>query len=118
MRRAFEELHRLVEPSAVFGRRRVSNELGVWIHFLVFTMTLAVLVVVLSIGGHSFELAAAAAVSALSNAGPIIYLAEGGAEGYAGISEPWRWALAAAMVLGRLEAAVALALFNRWFWRA
>ncbi len=118
MRRAIEELGRLIEPSAVFGRRRVSNELGVWIHFLVFTMTLATLVVILSVGGHSFELAAAAAISALSNAGPIIYLVNGGADGYAGVAEPWRWALAAAMVLGRLEAAVALALFNRWFWRA
>lgn len=118
MRRANEELHRLIEPRAVRGRRRVSNELGVWIHFLVFTMTLAGLVIVLSIGGHRFELAAVAAVSALSNAGPLIYLAEGGAEGYAAIDEPYRWVLAGAMILGRLEAAVALALINRWFWRA
>ncbi len=117
MRRAGEELRRLIEPSAVFGKRRVSNELGVWIHFLVFTMTLAGLVVILSSGGHEFELAAAAAVSALSNAGPLIYLAEGGESGYAAFSEPYRWALAVAMVLGRLEAAVALALINRWFWR-
>ena len=118
MRRALEELHRLVEPSAVLGIRRVANELGVWIHFLVFTMTLAGLVVVLSIGGHSFELSTTAAVSALSNAGPLIYLAGGGANGYAIFDEPYRWALAAAMVLGRLEGAVALALINRWFWRA
>lgn len=118
MRRAGEELRRLIEPSAIFGKRRVSNELGVWIHFLVFTMTLAGLVVILSSGGHKFELAAAAAVSALSNAGPLIYLAEGGQTGYAAFAEPYRWALATAMILGRLEAAVALALINRWFWRA
>ncbi len=118
MRRAGEELRRLIEPSAVFGKRTVSNELGVWIHFLVFTMTLAGLVVILSSGGHSFDLSAAAAVSALSNAGPLIYLAEGGGSGYAAFSEPYRWALATAMILGRLEAAVALALINRWFWRA
>ena len=117
MRRAREEVRRLIEPSAVFGRRRVSNELGVWIHFLVFTMTLGALVVILSVGGHPFELAIAAAVSALSNAGPLIYLAEGGEAGYAAFDGFVRWALAAAMILGRLEAAVALALINRWFWR-
>lgn len=118
MRRAREEVRRLIEPSAVFGRRTVANEFGVWIHFLVFTMTLAVLVVILAIGAHSFELAAAAAVASLSNSGPLIYLAEQGKEGFFAIEEPYRWALAAAMVLGRLEAAVALALINRWFWRA
>lgn len=118
MRRAREELRRLIEPSAVFGIRRVSNELGVWIHFLVFTMTLGALIIILSSSGAAFELAAAAAVSALSNAGPLIYLAEGGESGYAVFSEAYRWALAAAMILGRLEGAVALALINRWFWRA
>ena len=118
MRRAREEIRRLVIPSGVFGIRRVSNELGVWMHFIVFTITLAVLVVALSTGGHSFDLAAAAATAALSNTGPLIQLAEGGAAGYAGFSEPLRWLLVAAMILGRLEAAAALALINRAFWRA
>ena len=118
MRRGREELRRLVDPRAVFGHRQVSNELGVWIHFLVFTMTLAALVIVLAIGNHPFELAATAAVSAIANAGPLIYLVVEEGQGYAAIAEPYRWALAAAMVLGRLEAAVALALINRWFWRA
>ncbi len=118
MRRAREEIRRLVIPSAVFGIRRVSNELGVWMHFIVFTMTLAVLVVALSTGGHNFDLAAAAATAALSNTGPLIQLAEGGAAGYAGFSEQLRWLLVAAMILGRLEAAAALALINRAFWRS
>ncbi len=117
MRRAREEIRRLVTPSGVFGQARVGNELGVWIHFIVFTMTLAALVVSLSIGGYEFSLAAAAAVAALSNTGPLIYLAEGGAGGYAVFDEPLRWLLVAGMILGRLEAAVALALFNRAFWR-
>lgn len=117
MRRAREEIRRLVVPSGVFGQRRVANELGVWIHFIVFTMTLAALVISLSVGGYDFSLAAAAATAALSNAGPIIYLAEGGVDGYAIFDEPLRWLLIAGMILGRLEAAVALALFNRAFWR-
>ena len=117
MRRAREEIRRLVAPSAVFGSSRVSNELGVWIHFLVFTMTLAALVVALSVGGHPFEIAAATATAALSNAGPLIQLAEGAGDGYAIFDAPMRWLLVVAMILGRLEAAVALALLNRVFWR-
>ncbi len=117
MRRAREELRRLISPGAVFGRRRVANELGVWIHFLVFTMTLAFLLMALSIGGHPFDLAAAAATAALANAGPLISLAADHADGYAVFEEPLRWLLIVGMILGRLEGAVALALVNRAFWR-
>lgn len=117
MRRAREEIRRLILPSAVFGARQVANELGVWIHFLVFTLTLAALLLVLSIGGHSFDVAAAAAVAALSNAGPLLALAGDQFDGYAVFEEPLRWLLLAGMILGRLEAAVALALVNRAFWR-
>ena len=118
MRRAREEIRRLIVPSGVFGQRQVANEFGVWIHFLVFTFLLAALLAVLSIGGYDFDLAAATAVSALSNTGPLIYLADGGTDGYVIFSEPLRWLLVAAMILGRLEAAVALALINRAFWRS
>ncbi|MEX6633840.1 potassium transporter TrkG [Hyphococcus lacteus] len=117
MRRAKEELRRLIDPSAVFGARRVANELGVWMHFLVFTFTLSGLLLAVTLAGHNFELAAAAATAALSNAGPLIGLASGGAEGYAVFQSPLRWLLLAGMILGRLEAAVALALINRAFWR-
>ena len=118
MRRAREEIRQLVIPSGIFGERRVANELGVWMHFIVFTITLAALVVAISAGGHNFELAASAAIAALSNSGPLIQLAEGGMAGYAVFSEPLRWLLVAAMILGRLEAAAALALINRAFWRS
>lgn len=118
MRRAREELRRLITPSAVFGVRSVANELGVWMHFLVFTLTLAGLLLALSLGGHSFDLAAAAATAALSNTGPLLGLAAEHADGYAVFNEPLRWLLLAGMILGRLEAAVALALVNRAFWRS
>ncbi len=117
MRRAREEIRRLIIPNGVFGQRRVANEFGVWIHFLVFTFLLAVLLAALSIGGNSFDLAATTAVAALSNTGPLIYFAEGGANGFSTFSEPLQWVLVVAMILGRLEAAVALALINRAFWR-
>lgn len=118
MRRAREEIRRLITPSGVFGLRRVTNELGVWIHFLIFTLILGLLLMTLSFGGHEFAIAASAATAALSNAGPLLMLAEGGGEGYAVFETPLRWVLLAGMILGRLEAAVALALVNRAFWRS
>ena len=112
MRRAREEIRRLILPSAVFGTRRVANELGVWMHFIVFTLTLALIVAAISAGGYEFEVAATAATAALSNTGPLIYLV-GDGEGFGFFNEPLRWLLLVGMILGRLEAAVALALINR-----
>lgn len=118
MRRAREEIRRLVAPSGVFGKRQVANEFGVWMHFLVFTMTLAGLVLIISVNGYDFELAVTAATAALSNAGPLVYLASENVDGFNTFNEPVRWFLVLGMILGRLEAVVALALFNVAFWRA
>ena len=115
-RRAREEIWRLISPKAVFGGRRIGNELGVWMHFLVFTLILGGLIVVFAFGGHPLETAAAAAVAALSNAGPLTALV--GIEDYASFGGALRWVLVVGMILGRLEVAVALALINIAFWRS
>ena len=117
-RRAREEIRLLITPRGVFGASTVTNELGVWIHFLVFTMTLGALILVITLGGHSFELAAAAAAAILANAGPVIAMVEGAEGGYGVFSGPVRGVLCIGMILGRLEAVVALAIFNRAFWRS
>jgi len=117
-RRAREEIRQLIIPRGVFGERRVANELGVWMHFLVFTLILAALVISFSIGGHSFDVAVAAATASLSNAGPLLALADGASADYAMFDGPLRVVLIIGMILGRLEAAVALALFNLAFWRS
>ncbi len=117
-RRAREEIRLLVTPRAVFGKSSVANEFGVWIHFLVFTLTLGVMILLITLAGHSFELAATAATAVLANAGPVIFLAEDGEAGYAVFDAPVRLLLCAGMILGRLEAVVALAVFNRAFWRS
>lgn len=118
-RRAREEVRRLVSPNAAFGRASVVNELGVWMHFLMLTVTIGVLTLILTGGGYSFELAASAAVALLANAGPVLALAEGGADGYGAFEHPiLRFAMVIGMILGRLEAVTALALLNRSFWRS
>ncbi|MEM9706688.1 MAG: potassium transporter TrkG [Pseudomonadota bacterium] len=118
IRRAREEVRRLVIPNGVFGGRQVAEELGVWIHFLVFTLTLGVLTLALTLGGHPFELSATVATAMLANAGPVVFLVEGAPGGYGAFSPPLQAVMCVAMVLGRLEAVVALALFNNAFWRS
>lgn len=118
MRRANEEISRLIDPSAVFRRSTVAYELAVWMHFLVFTITLASLLLAIAAGGHSFEIAAATATAILSNTGPLLGLAEGASEGYSMFDGPLRFCLIIGMILGRLEAVAALALINRAFWRS
>ncbi|MBI1394255.1 MAG: hypothetical protein GC152_16110 [Alphaproteobacteria bacterium] len=118
-RRVREELARLVSPRAVFGRPFVEVELGVWMHFIAFTFVLAGLTVIGLAGGAEFDLAAAGAVGALANAGPALALVEGGEMGYGAFKNGAHLAaLAGAMVLGRIEAIAALALFNLSFWRS
>lgn len=118
MRRTRLEVRRLVMPYAVFGPKSASNELGVWMHFLVFTVVLGLLTAGLTAGGHPFEVSAAGAVGALANAGPVLGLTESGEEGYQVFDDAAdRLFWAAGMILGRLEGVAALMLINRTFWR-
>ena len=116
-RRAREEIRKLVSPNAVFGTSRIADEFGVWTHFLVFTIILAILLLSFSLAGYSFDVATIVGVAALSNSGPLLALAAEGSANYDIFDGPLRLLLIAAMILGRLEAVVALALLNRAFWR-
>jgi trk system potassium uptake protein TrkH len=119
MRRAQSEIRRLILPSAVFRLRDAANELGVWMHFLVFTILLGALTAMVAAGGHSLESSVAGAVGVLANAGPVIGLTESGSEGYRIFDDaPVKLILAAGMILGRLEGVAALMLINRAFWRS
>jgi len=118
LRRSTEELRRLSSPNAVYGASNTQNELGVWMHFIVFTLVLGLLLVSLAAGGHSFELSATAAASVLSNAGPVIGLISEGESGFAIFSSSFsKTMLIVGMILGRVEAVAALALLNQAFWR-
>ena len=118
-RRAREEVRRLVSPHAVLGASAVVHELGVWTHFLLITVVLALLTLVVASGGHPFDLSVTIAAGLLSNAGPVIHLVEAGAGGYGVVEDPFiRFVMALGMVLGRIETVTALALLNASFWRS
>ncbi|MEL6111777.1 MAG: potassium transporter TrkG [Pseudomonadota bacterium] len=118
IRRGREEVRRLISPNIVQGNIPIAEEFGVWMHFLVFTLVLGVMMLILTVGGARFDLAAAAAAGALSNTGPLLGLAQGATGNYGGFGPAAQLSLMVVMILGRIEAVAALVLLNRAFWRS
>lgn len=130
------EMQRIVHPSAVSGGGRIARRLRregaylAFIFFMLFAMSIAVVVSLVSFQSVEFETATILSIAALTNTGPLA-----GAipltpafEGTAGVaSAPWEgWSglpsftkavLAGAMILGRIETLAILALFSPEFWR-
>lgn len=118
------ELERLVHPSSVGGsgaeERRIRRQGAFisWIFFMLFALSITVVMLLLSLTGVQFETAMVLAVAAISTTGPLAQLAAESPISYAGIPEPAQLVLMAAMVLGRLETLALIALFNPEFWRS
>jgi trk system potassium uptake protein TrkH len=117
------EVERLVHPASVGGAgsdarqmRRQGAQIA-WIFFMLFTISIAAVMVLLSMTGVQFETAVVLAVSALSTTGPLAAIAGETPISYAGIPEAAKTILALAMVLGRLETLAIIALLNPEFWR-
>ncbi len=117
------ELERLVHPSSVGGaasgarRLRRQGAFVAWIFFMLFAMSIAVVMLALALAGASFDEAMVLAVSALANTGPLADLASAGAIRYVDLDDAAKIIVAAAMVLGRLEALAVIALLNPDYWR-
>ncbi len=117
------EIERLVHPSSVGGAgadaRRIRRQGAqiAWIFFMLFTISIAAVMVLLSFTGVQFETSMVLAVSALSTTGPLASVAAETPISYAGIPDFGKTVLAFAMVVGRLEALAIIALLNPEFWR-
>ncbi|MFD1882843.1 potassium transporter TrkG [Paracoccus pacificus] len=130
------EMVRIIHPTAVMGGGRIERRLrreGAYlsfIFFMVFAISIAAVVVLVSISRLNIETATILSVSALTNTGPLagtiplIPTFEGSAgvagapwAGWAGLSMLTKGVLAVAMVVGRLELLAILVLFNPDFWR-
>ena len=116
-RHGLREMDRLIHPSSL-GRRgsgdRLISERGARIAFIflmLFLIALAVVMMALAATGVSFERSVALAIAGLTTTGPAIQtLGEG--LGYEDLSGPARFIFCAAMIVGRMEALVIIALFN------
>lgn len=117
------EIERLVYPSSVGGAgaearqiRRQGAQIA-WIFFMLFTLSIAAVMVLVSMTGVQLETSMVLSVSALSTTGPLAEIAAETPISYAGIPDMAKMVLAIAMVVGRLEALAIIALMNPEFWR-
>ena len=122
-RHSERELGRLVHPSSIGGGgrdARLIRRKGAyisWIFFMLFAISIAVVMLLLSLTGVQFEVALVLAIAALSTTGPLAVVAAESPISFSGIPDFAQVILAFAMVLGRLETLAIIALFNPEVWR-
>jgi trk system potassium uptake protein TrkH len=117
------EQERLLHPSSIGGggrdARRIRKQGAYisWVFFMLFALSIAAVMLMLSLTGVQFETAMVLAVSALSTTGPLASVAAETPIAYSGIPDAAKAILAFAMVLGRLETLAIIALFNPEIWQ-
>jgi len=122
-RHSEREQDRLLYPASVGGggrdARRIRRQGAYisWIFFMLFALSIAAVMVLLSLTGVQFETSMVLAVSALSTTGPLAAVAAETPIAYSGIPDAAKVVLAFAMVLGRLETLAIIALFNPEIWQ-
>jgi len=115
------EFRRLVHPSGTFpirmGGRPVQDPVihAVWGFFSLYVVSYVLLSLALVATGLDPVTGFSAVAACLNNLGP--GLGEVAAN-YAVVSDPGKWILSFAMLLGRLELFTLLVLFTRTFWRS
>ncbi len=117
------QLTRLLRPHAVlvtqYERRPVPDVVAESVlgFLFVYTLSFALLSMALGLVGLDFLSSISAAASALANLGPGLTPSVGPMAGYATVPDAAKWLLAAAMIFGRLEMFVVLAVFSPSFWK-
>ena len=121
-RQGLRELDKLVHPSGL-SRRGQGDEMiapaGAHLAFvflMLFLIAVAVVMIGLAMTGLSFEGSLTLAIAGLTTTGPAIQ-ALGPGLGYRELSGAAQGVFCAAMIVGRMEALVIIALFNPAYWR-
>ena len=118
------EIGKLLHPHSVAGAGRLGRRIRregayiAWVFFMLFILSLAAVMVGLSATGLDFETALILGVSALSTTGPLAGVAAADPISFGALSDPAKMILAVAMIVGRIETLVLIALLNPSFWRA
>jgi trk system potassium uptake protein TrkH len=118
-----ETMQRLLHPRATFSRnlrdQALNDEImaSVMAYALVFAWTVGIAATLLAALGNDFVTSFSAAATATANVGPGIGDVVGPSQNFAALSEPSKWVVCAAMLLGRLEIFTVLILLTPSFWR-
>lgn len=117
------EMNLLVHPhsvaSAAGAVRRVppGGIEAAWIFFMLFATSIAVVSLLLTLAGMTFEGAITVAIACLTTTGPLAEVVLGGKGMLNTLPDAAKVIAALTMVLGRLEALALIALLNPDFWR-
>jgi len=117
------ELERLIHPSSIGGagqqarRLRREGAYFAWLFFMLFALSISVIVAVLALLGLEFEPALVLTLSALTTTGQLADLAAAAPIRYIELGSPQKAVLAFAMVVGRLETLAILALLSPASWQ-
>lgn len=118
------ELARLVHPSSVGGAGAAARQIRrqgatiAWIFFMLFALSVSLVMAALALAGLDFESATVLTVAALSTTGPLVGVAAETPISLADLGGAAKGILCAAMVLGRVETLAIVALLNPEFWRS
>ena len=118
------EIEKLIHPHSVASAGRLGRRIRregayiAWIFFMLFVVSLAAVTVLLAATGQDFESSLVLAISALTTTGPLAEHALVTAISYQALPDASRVVLSVAMILGRMELLVLIALVNPAFWRA
>ena len=117
------ELERLIHPNSIGGAGPVARRLRregaylAWIFFMLFALTIAVMVAALALAGIEFEPALILTIGALTTTGPLTELAAAEPIAIGLLPTAAKAILACAMVVGRLELLAILVLLAPDSWR-
>lgn len=123
-RHGVREIDRLAQPSVVLGAGIDGRGLlrqgafVAWACIMLYTATIFGVTIALTLAGLRFETALTAALSAVTNCGPVFDAVNPSQTGYALLDATQRSILAIGMVLGRMELLSVIALFSPDAWRA
>lgn len=118
------EMERLVHPSSVGGSGTSARQMRrrgayvAWVFAMLFSLSFAMVAVLLAATGLTFEEALVLSVGALSNTGPVAAVVTEAPIDLTQITDGAKAILVVAMILGRLEMLVIIALLNPEFWRS
>lgn len=120
LKQGLREVQRLIHPNSIIpiklGNTLVPDRVieAVWGFFAVYVMVFLALLLALLATGLDVITAFSAVGAAINNLGPGL---EGVSQNYSLLSDPAKWILCFAMLLGRLEIFTLLVLFLPMFWR-
>ncbi|MEM1303140.1 MAG: potassium transporter TrkG [Pseudomonadota bacterium] len=118
------EMEKLVHPSSVGGSGQVARRIRregayvAWVFFMLFAMSIAMVMLAFASTGIGFEDSLVLTIASLTTTGPLVDHAAESPIALAQLSETARMIFAAAMVIGRLETLAIIALLNPDFWRS